>query len=185
MRLSRFGIALLFVSIGFAALGQSNSIPSTNSHKAAGAASTLQHEQEIRTACIEGRRLICGRILDLRPEGLLVESGYTNLLREPISRSWLIPGTAVASRAENLIESKTPGAVCVGKLLLTDTPKANKAVKPARYDYVIVQGYPAGQYTYTSAGSVQRTVRKFSASLPAAVQATLDAEKEPQPGSSH
>jgi hypothetical protein len=142
------------------------------------ATAALRHEQDVRMACIEGRRLICGKILEILPEGLIVESGYTNILREPLSRSWLIPGTAEASRAENLIESKTPGAICVGRVLLADTPKAKKA-KPARYDYVIVEAYPAGQSTYNSAINVRRTVRKFSASLVAAVQKSLDAEKQP------
>jgi hypothetical protein len=59
---------------------------------------SLRHEQDVRAACIEGRRLICGKILEILPAGLIVESGYTNLLREPLSRSWLIPGTAEASR---------------------------------------------------------------------------------------
>src|SRR5262245_4177422 len=80
----------------------------------AGATTTaVQHAQQIRTTCIEGRRLICGRILEVLPEGLIVECGYTNLLREAVSRSWLIPGTVTARRAENLIESKMPGAFCV------------------------------------------------------------------------
>jgi hypothetical protein len=135
-------------------------------------AAAVRHEQEVRNACIEGRRLICGRILDLVPEGLIVESGYTNLLREPLTRSWLIPGTAQASRAENLIESQSPGAICVGRILLTDTPKGKKA-KPAKYDYVIVEAFPAGHYSYTSAGTVHRTLRRFSSSLVAAVQETL------------
>src|SRR6185503_20317639 len=88
-------------------------------------------------------------------------------------------GTAQASKSEYLIESKTPGAICVGKVLLTDTPKTKKA-KPARYDYVNVEAYPAGEFVYHSVGSVQRTVRKFSASLVPAVQATLYAEQKPQ-----
>jgi hypothetical protein len=184
-RLIRLGVALSCVVSAVAASAQSNSIPFTNSPAAESSSAALRHEQDVRTACIEGRRLICGRILDLRPEGLIVESGYTNLLREPLSKSWLIPGTAVASRAENLIESKTPGAICVGRVLLTDTPKGKKAAKPAKYDYVIVEAYPAGQYTYTSTGTVRRTLRKFSASLLAAVQGTLAAEKKPQPSSAH
>jgi hypothetical protein len=150
----------------------------TNSTSSNSPTTALQHEQEVRKACIEGRRLICGRILEILPEGLLVESGYTNLLREPLSKSWLIPGTAQASKAEYLIESKTAGSICVGKVLLSNTPKTNKA-KPARYDYVNVEAYPSGEFVYRSAGTVQRTVRKFSASLVSAVQATLDAEQKP------
>ena len=179
--LIEFAIVGSFLLETFAVWAQSNSIPSTNSSTGAASGSVsaaLRHEQDVRTARIEGRRLICGRILDLRPEGLIVESGYTNLLREPLSRSWLIPGTAEASRAQNLIESKTPGAICVGRILLTDTPKGKKAAKPAKYDYVIVEAYPAGYYLYTSAGSVQRSLRRFSASLVAAVQRTLEAEKK-------
>jgi hypothetical protein len=142
-------------------------------------AATFQHDEKIRTACIEGRRLICGRILDVLPEGLLVESGYTNLLRAPLNRSWLIPGTAQASRAENLIESKSPGAICVGRVLLTNPPKG-KNVKPVKYDYVIIQAYPAGQYTYVSVGTVVRTIRRFSASLVVAVE-TLEAKEKVEP----
>jgi hypothetical protein len=139
--------------------------------------SALHREQEVRSACIEGRRLICGKILDILPEGLIVESGYTNLLRQPLSKSWLIPGTAEATRAENLIESKTPGAICVGRVLLTNTPKGKKAAKPSKYDYVLVEAFPSGEFTYTSAQTIKRTVRKFSASLLVAVQAALAAER--------
>jgi hypothetical protein len=140
----------------------------------------VRNEQEARADCIQNRRLICGRILDILPQGLIVESGYTNLLRQPISKSWLLPGTVQASRAENLIESKTPGAICIGRVLLTDTPKSKK-LKPAKYDYVIVQAYPAGHYTYTSTGTVQHALRRFSANILAAVQANLENENKPGP----
>ncbi len=189
MKLKQVAATLGFAFATIASVAQNS--PTTHSQKNAVASADRsaqnasapssgagRREQEVRKFCIEGRRLICGRILDIVPEGLIVESAYTNLLREPISRSWLIPGTAQATKAENLIESKTPGAICVGQVLLTDTPKGKRA-KPARYDYVIVQAYPAGQYTYTPAGAVQLSVRRFSANLPAAVQTTLDAEKKP------
>jgi hypothetical protein len=179
------GMALVLILAAATAVAQSNltdraahPLPLGGEGQGEGVPSaTLQHEQKVRAACIEGRRLICGRILEILPEGLLVESGYTNLLREPLSKSWLIPGTAQASKAEYLIESKTPGAICVGRVLLTDTPKTKKA-KPARYDYVNVEAYPAGEFVYRSVGTVQRTVRKFSASLVPAVHATLDAEQK-------
>jgi len=180
-------VAMLSLFAALTLIAQTNSVVSTeagketvgparNDSKPAPNTAALRHEQEVRTLCIEGRRLICGRILEVLPDGLIVECGYTNLLREPLSRSWLIPATAQASRAENLIESKSPGAICVGRVLLTDTPKS-KRTKPARYGYVIVEGYPAGHYNHTSAVGVQRTVRKFSASLLAAVQGTLEGEK--------
>ena len=133
---------------------------------------TFQDSEKVRAMCIEGRRLVCGKILEVLPEGLVVDSGYTNLLRQPLTDSWLVPGTAKASRAENLLEENKPGANCIGLVFLTNLPKGKK-FKPAQYDYVIIEGYPAGQHTYTSVGSVQRTVRQFSASLGAAVDLNL------------
>lgn len=132
-------------------------------------ASTIQLREQLRTAYLNGRRSICGKILRIFPNGLLVESGYTNLLREPLTKSWLVPGSVVASRAENLVESREPGALCVGTVFLTDLPRG----KPQQYDYVILAGYPTGEFTYTSVGSVRKSVRRFSANLDKAVQATL------------
>jgi len=169
-------LALNLVLVCFVAAmpasGQTNSTRSTNAPGTEATnpakANTSAERDKVRAACIEGRRLICGRILELLPQGLIVESGYTNLLREPLKRSWLIPGTAQASKAENLIEAKTPGAICVGRVLLTNTP-AGKKRAPAKYDYVIVEAYPAGLFTYTTVGSVQHTIRKFSANLLVAI----------------
>ena len=128
-----------------------------------------EHIGEIRTDCIQNRRLICGKILQVLPEGLVVESGYTNLLQRPLERSWLVPGTVLASRAPNLVEGKEPGSICAGLVFLTDYPKSRRT-NPKPFDYVILIGYPAGQYTYASVGALQRTVRRFSASLPEAVR---------------
>ncbi len=128
--------------------------------------------QKVRAVCVQNRRSICGKILKILPEGMVVDSGYTNLLRAPINRSWLVPGTASAERAQNLIESQEPGSVCVGLVFLTDTPKP-RGPKPKVYDYVIIEGYPTGHYTYASVGDVRRTVRKFSASLKKAVDLNL------------
>jgi hypothetical protein len=130
---------------------------------------TTQRTEEIRTECFRGRRLICGRILKVFPDGLAVESGYTSLLREPLAKSWLVRGTVTASRAPNLVEGNEPGCVAVGLVFLTNLPKARGA-RPQQYDYVVIEGYPAGQTTYTSVGEVKRTVRRFAATLPKAVQ---------------
>src|SRR5882724_4299650 len=81
----------------------SNSPPRIIQTQTNQALSIEQRTEQIRTACIQGRRSICGRILKVLPDGLVVESGYTNLLRSPLDRSWLVPGTATASRATNLI----------------------------------------------------------------------------------
>jgi hypothetical protein len=125
--------------------------------------------EKIRDNCIQGRRIICGRIVKILPDGLVVESGYTNLMRPPLNKSWLIPGTVQATRAANLVEGTEPGCVCDGLVYLTSLPKSRLA-KPHRYDYVVLEAYPAGQYTYTSVGTIQRTVRRFSGSLVTAVK---------------
>jgi hypothetical protein len=129
--------------------------------------------ERIRSECIQGRRSIAGRILRVLPEGLVVDSGYTNLVRYPLEKSWLIPGAAIASRPPNQIESHEPNALCVGQVVVTDLPKSR--TKPRQYDYAIIEGYPAGSYTYTSVGDIQRTVRRFSTSLEKAVRINFTA----------
>ena len=126
--------------------------------------------EKIRADCVQGRRMICGRIVKINPDGLVVDSGYTSLMRTPLNKSWLVPGTVQAARDTNLIEGQEPGSVCAGLVCLTAPPKSRTA-KPKLYDYVVLQGYPAGQYTYTSVGTVQRTIRRFSASLAGALKA--------------
>jgi hypothetical protein len=128
----------------------------------------------IRAECIQGRRTICGRILKVLPDGLVVESGYTSLLRPPLDKSWLAPGTVQAVREPNLVEGNEPGCVCVGLVFLCDIPKSRSA-KPKPYDYVVMQAYPAGQYTYTSVATLQRTVRRFAATLQTAILINGDA----------
>jgi len=136
--------------------------------------STLaQRYEKIRTDCIQNRRIISGKIVKLLPDGLVVDSGYADLSRLPLNKSWLIPGTATATRPANLVEANYPDAVCVGLVFLTDLPKSRGA-KPKLYDYVNLEGFPAGQYTYTSVGDIQRTVRKFTTRLDNAAQWHFD-----------
>lgn len=137
--------------------------------------STSQHAEEVRAQSLAGRRLVCGKILKVLPDGLVVESGYTNLLRESLGKSWLLPGTVSATRPSNLVEGKGPGCVAIGLVFLTGLPKSHSE-KPRQYDYVVLQGYPAGQYTYTSVADLKRTVRRFATTLPNAVQLNLMAE---------
>lgn len=134
---------------------------------------TRQLREQLRSQCIAGRRAICGRILRVFPNGILVESGYTNLARAPLTKSWLIPGTVRAARGENLVETREPGALCIGTVFLTDLPRG----KPHQYDYVVIAGYPAGDFTYTSVGSVRKTVRRFSANVDKAVGTILAADE--------
>jgi hypothetical protein len=139
--------------------------------------------EQIRAECLQGRRIICGRILKVLPGGLVVDSGYTDLLRPPLNASWLVPGNVVASRPANLVESREARSVCVGVVFVTDVPKAHgTGAKPRPYDYVVLLGYPAGQSTYVSVGTIHKTVRRFSANLFQAVKLNLvAAESSAQP----
>src|ERR1700721_2077475 len=64
----------------------------------------LQTVEAVRADCIQSRRIVCGRILKVLPGGLLLDSGYTSLMRHPLDHSWLIPGTIQAEREPNLVE---------------------------------------------------------------------------------
>lgn len=97
-------------------------------------------------------------------------------MRSPLNRSWLVPGAVEARAAVNLVEDNEPDAVCIGLVFLTDLPK--KPVAKA-YDYVDLRGYLSGQYIYTSAGDVRRTIRRFSTKLSKAVQWKLDQSLKP------
>src|SRR6185295_11177900 len=70
----------------------------------------LEYSEQVRAKCLEGRRMICGRILRVLPDGLVVESGYTELLRPPLKTSWLVPGSATVTRAPGLVEGREPGS---------------------------------------------------------------------------
>jgi len=130
-----------------------------------------QNAERVRAECLDERRMICGKILRVLPDGLVVESGYTDLLRPPLTDSWFVPGTTSATRTPNLVESREPGAPCVGTIFLTDLPRARpRSKKPKQYDYIILLAYPAGEYTYTSVGTVQKTVRHFTGLLSEAVK---------------
>jgi hypothetical protein len=135
-------------------------------------AAMIARSEQIRAACIESRRRICGKVLQIVPEGLVVESGYIGLLRPELSRSWVAPGTVSVTLPPNLVEEKIPGSVCVGLVMVTDIPK-KPAVKP--YDYVILEAYPAGQYQYAPVPNVNKSIRRFSVGLITAVRLNLNA----------
>jgi uncharacterized repeat protein (TIGR03806 family) len=121
--------------------------------------------------------MICGKILRVLPEGLVIECGYTDLLRPPLTDSWLVPGMVTATRVPNLVESREPGAICVGTVLLSDLPRSRVKKTPKQFDYVILVGYPAGEATYTSVGTVQKTVRHFTGTLATAVNEQIAAAR--------
>jgi len=171
MKLPGIRVGLLFAFAVLSASAQTNSVapenrPETSPIATNQALSAALRFQKIRMDCIKARRIVCGKIMRVLPEGLVVESGYTNLMRAPLNKSWYIPGTVVATRAANLVEENEPDAICVGLVFLADLPKSRgKPKKPKLYDYVNLEAFPMGTYTYTSVGTVQHTVRRFTAKL--------------------
>lgn len=159
--------------LALSALGQTNVPPSLTVTHSTAVSNNSAGAEAIRTTCINSRRHICGRVLQITPEGLVVDSGYTSLLRAQLSHSWVIRDNVAADRPPNVIEENTPGAACVGLVFVTDIPKRPV---PKRYDYVVLLGYPAGQYSYTAAGTVHKTIRRFSVILADAVELNLKAE---------
>ncbi len=177
----KFFIWMFFAAFSLSA--QTNDLPATNAAavkiETNAPSFSIERVEQVRAACLQGRRLVCGKILRILPDGFVVDSGYTDLMREPLNRSWLVPGSAIAHRDTNLVEQDEPGAVCVGPVFLTDLPK-KRGARPKQYDYIVILGYPAGRHTYTSVGSVHKTVRHFSANLLKAVDWNYNSA-EPQP----
>jgi hypothetical protein len=134
-----------------------------------------ERRDQIRNACIKGRRVICGKVIKIFPDGLVVDSGYTALMNSPFNKSWVVDSGAAVSRDSKTLEVNEPGAACIGIVFLTDIPKRPT---PKLYDYVVIQGYPVGQHTYTSVPGVQKTVRGFSAGLETAIRMNLEAEQK-------
>lgn len=131
--------------------------------------------EKLRADCIIGRRLICGRVLQIATNGLVVDSGYTDLVRPPLDQSWIVPGSVSVHRDPDALELNEPGSPCMGLIFLTDIPKRKKA---KQYDYVVIIGYPAGQYAYTPLPGVEKRIRKFAAGLESAVRMRLQAEEK-------
>jgi hypothetical protein len=135
-----------------------------------------QHQRaaEIRTACINGRRCVCGKVIQIVPEGLIVESGYTALMEPPFTGSWVIPAGALVNRDPKLLERNEPASACIGTVLLIDFPKR----PPVKlYDFVLLQAYPAGDYLYRPLPGVEKPIRKFAGGLETAVKLKLANEK--------
>lgn len=164
-------IALLFALAVVSASAQTNSVapgnrPETSATATNEGLSAALRFQKIRMDCIKARRIICGKIIRVLPDGLVVESGYTNLMRAPLNKSWYIPGTVAATRPADLVESDQPDAVCVGVVFLADLPKSRgKPKKPKLYDYVNLEAFPMGMQTYASVGTIQHTVRRFTTKI--------------------
>jgi hypothetical protein len=149
------------------ALAQTNA-PSVPAESAA----IEKHTAEIRTDCINGRRCICGKVIQIVPDGVIVESGYTDLLKPEFNESWVVSERAMVKRDPKLLERAEPASPCIGTIFLTDIPKRPKV---KLYEYVVLQAYPAGTYQYIPVPGVEKTVRKFAAGLDTAVKLRLAA----------
>ncbi|HXT12523.1 MAG TPA: hypothetical protein VN873_13240 [Candidatus Angelobacter sp.] len=170
----------VFVFAAASAFAQTNSSSAPTSTSTNENLAVLQHVEELRAQCIQNRRIICGKIVKLFPEGIVVDSGYTNLMRAPLNQSWLISGTAAAERAKNFVEKQGPDSICVGLVFVTDLPRPPRGMKPKVFDYVILDGFPVGNYTYHSVGNVRHSIRKFSNKVTTAVRWMYGREVEEQ-----
>ena len=177
-------IVFLLILASFSATGETNQAastnvavaPSSNSVQAQAEAVRLaQRTEQVRADCIEGRRYIAGRVLQVLPEGLVVDSGYSRLMTPPLNRSWVVRGTASVSRDPNAVEERKPDAICIGPVFLSNIPK-RPPVK--QYDYVVIHAYPAGDFSYSPVEGVQKTVWRFCAGLDSAVKINLARESK-------
>jgi hypothetical protein len=164
----KFALATLCAA-ALPAFAQTNLPPASNPVADENLA-VMQHVEELRANCIKNRRIICGKIIKVLPDGIVVDSGYTNLMRAPLTQSWLIPGSVAAERATNFVESSEPDAICSGPVFLTDLPKIPPGKTVHVFDYVVLEGFPMGKYTYTSVGTVEHTVRRFSTKITTVVR---------------
>jgi len=137
----------------------------------AAAPALAQTNSDVRAECIEGRRVICGRVLQISKAGLVVDSGYPTLLQPPLNHSWLTRAQAAPEKPAALVERSAPDAIAVGLILLTDYPR-----RPAvhRYDYVCLHGYPAGKLDYVPVAGVTNKIRRFAGGLETAVRLNLE-----------
>lgn len=127
--------------------------------------------EKIRAECIEARRYVAGRVVEITPTGLVVESGYSALLTPPFNQSWVVHGIATVESDPPGPEEKHPDAVCRGQVYLTNTPRRPKV---KAYDYVVIHAYPAGEEVYRPVPGVEKILRRYSASLETAVKLELE-----------
>lgn len=167
----RFALCLRALIIGWSDPCRAETPPQAQTASAGVANDALKQSvraEQIRNSCIEGRRLICGRVLQVTTNGLVVDSGYRQLLEPPLNHNWVAPKTAVLSRDAHAVEEQKPGAICIGIVFLSNIPKRPKV---GLYDYVALHGYPAGYYNYVPVPGVDKRIRWFSGSLERACEA--------------
>jgi hypothetical protein len=170
-----FGLLLALMLSAISAVAQPPPSPAVTNAPPPGVKATNDFSldvraEKIRGECIEGRRYVCGRVMQILTNGLVVESGYTELLSPPLNQSWVARQTVSLKLDPKVVETTAPDSPCVGTVFLTDIPKRPKV---ERYDYVVIHGYPAGQITYSPVPGITKTVRRFSAGLETAVALNL------------
>ena len=120
--------------------------------------------------------MICGRVLEMTNGGVVLDSGYTDLLREPINRYWVVPGNINATRDPNAIEANVPGTPCIGTIFLNLSDAPKRGGKPIhKNDYILLLAYPVGTYEYVPVPPITKTIRKFTGTLELAVVMNLAA----------
>jgi hypothetical protein len=179
-------ISLALAALGLSGCAITQPVPPTTPQSPAAqntsSASTpaTDRSEQIRNVCLAGRRVICGRVIDIEKDGYVIESGYTSLLHEPFTRSWVVTGNIAASREPNGLEANVPGTPCIGTVFLTldDLPKTPVVHK---YDYILSLAFPAGHYDYAPVPPVTNSLRKFTRTLERAVIVNLKAENSQSP----
>ena len=108
-------------------------------------------------------RTIAGKVLQKRPNGLLVDSGAYEMPPDA-EKEYVLHGKTSLRRnrvgQDKQTDGDEPGAVYVGLVLLVDFPKYSVVVDD---DLIRVLAHPIGEYSYRTAQNAQSTVRKFSA----------------------
>jgi len=168
---------LLTVILAFPALGCLGQTTSVATNRADGSVPAQIAKTPPPGVDPNHRRFICGRVMQIVPGGLVVDSGYTSLLNPPHT-SWVIPGNVIATRDPNALEASSPDSVCIGLVFITDFPKR---LPVHRYDYVVLHGYPAGQYDYTPVPGIHKTVRRFTGGVERAVNLNLEEQEKKKP----
>ena len=91
MRAVCLAVLLLPLISTLTAAAQTNTTPPDTNASAEAARS-----EQIRAACIEGRRYICGKVLQSTSDGMVVDSGYAGLLKPPP-----LPSNSIAGFKKN------------------------------------------------------------------------------------
>src|SRR5690242_19781729 len=67
-----------------------------------------QRAEQMRMSCIEGRRYICGRVTQIQPDGMVVDSGYPELMKPPFNQSWVVRANVSLKKNPSVVEEKKP-----------------------------------------------------------------------------